>query len=329
MPRPKLVWTVVLAVTAALACAPPSQAGTLDLAQEPVRVTVTVFGRGQAVPPALHQDDVLVRQNGERRPVTEWTPAETAATAQGQPAASLAPAGLDFVILVDDSLAAPLSLQFRDLARFINALPADAPVAVAYADNGAVRFSQRFTTDHARAAKALRLPLGRAEAGSSIYQAVGDLMKRWPRDGRRHEVLLISNGLDLWRGVVNSEPGLNPDLEDAISSAQREGATVYTLFANAVGRYTRNFFLLSNGQSCLTYLTSRTGGESYFQGFETPVDFRPFLNQLHEALQQQYVVAFEAAPAGKPGLEPVQVSTEQPGVRIKAPDRVYVGGTGK
>ncbi|MGH9447400.1 MAG: hypothetical protein ACRD3O_16940, partial [Terriglobia bacterium] len=174
------------------------------------------------------------------------------------------------------------------------------------------------------AAKAVRLPLGRANEVSSIYMAVSDLVKHWPKNSGIHDVLLVSDGIDLYRGVMNSEPGVNPDLNSAIHDAARAHVTIFTIFANAAGLYRRNLFLINNGQSCLSLLTLSTGGQSFFQGFNTPVSFQPYLKRLARLLSSQYLLTFNAAPLKKPGMASVRVTTEQPGVELIAPPSVYV-----
>ncbi len=41
-----------------------------------IRVTVTVTSRDKSAPPALAKEDVMVRQDNERRPVIDWVPAQ-------------------------------------------------------------------------------------------------------------------------------------------------------------------------------------------------------------------------------------------------------------
>lgn len=275
-----------------------------------VRMTVTMVRRNQKAPKSIAAADVLVYQNKERRPVVSW------ARAQGN--------AQDLAILVDDSLASSFGVQIGDLKNFITALPASTRVAVAYAKLGSSNMTQDFTANHEKAANAFRLPVGRANEGASIYMAVTDFVKRWPEGSNPHDLLLISDGIDLYRGVMDSQPGLNPELQEAIQAAQRKGVTVYTLFADTAGLTHRNLFLVNNGQSCLSLLTLETGGQSYFEGFQTPVSFRPFLEKLAAALDEQYVLTFQAQAVKKAGFEPVRVTTEQPGIGLLAPVRVYV-----
>lgn len=277
-----------------------------------VHVVVTVKRLKPAAPATLAREDILVYQNKERRPVVNWVPARTQQ------------ARLDMAVLVDDSLDTSLGNQLSDLAAFIRSLPPASMVAVAYADKGNAVFTQHFTTDQALAAKALRLPMGRTEAGGSIYQSVADLLKHFPQDGNRHEVLLISDGIDLFWGVVESEPDLNSDLQRAIDAAQRGGVPVYTIFATDASQLSSNLSLLDNGQGCLTRLAHETGGAAYFQGLQTPIAFIPYLHMLEKILGEQSLLTFRAKLGRRSGYEPLRVTTEQPEVKLIAPTHVYV-----
>ena len=277
-----------------------------------VQVTVTAAGRSGATPPALERIDISVHQDNRPRPVVDLIPANSSK------------ASLDFVILVDDSLNTALGTQFRDIKDFIRSLPEGSRIAVAYAANGTATMQQNFTTDRAAAEKAIRLPNGQFQGSSGIYFAVDDLIKKWPEGAARREVLLISDGIDLYYGVDATSPGLNPALEQAISAAQRNNITVYSLFASGAGIVARNGFLVLNGQGCLGKLTLDTGGDSFFLGFQTPVAFRPFLKQLTGLLGQQYLLTFSAALPQKAGFHDLKVSTEMSGIELMAPSRVYL-----
>jgi VWFA-related protein len=280
------------------------------------KVIVTVRAAEAGARPEVSRQDVLVYENSQRRPVVSWAPAG----AQQHP--------LDLAILMDDSLNANVSVQFGDLANFLRALPAGTRVRVAYAANGASNVAQDFTTDHELAVKALRLPVGVTAAGGSIYQSVWDLLKKWPSDGNRRVVLLISDGVDIYRGILESEPGDNMDLQRAVDLAQRTNVTIYSIYASSASRLDRNMFLLNNGQGCLLRLGYETGGEAFYDGTRTPVAFAPFLKQLATDLGEQYVLAFRPLPGAKAGYEPLRVTTELPGVKLVAPPRVFVQSAG-
>lgn len=285
-------------------------------ASERARVVVTLRKTGQYAPPRLTSQDVLVYQNNERRPVLGWAPA------RGEQA------GLDLAILIDDSLASSLGLQRTDLNQFIASLPSTTRVAVAYGDHGDADTKQTFTSDHELAAKSLRLPEGRINEGSSIYLSLTDLMKHRPEGDNRRAILLVSDGIDLFRGVVDSEPTLNPELNQAIEMAHRKDIMVYTIFADGAASFTRNFFLINNGQGCLARLAYETGGESYFQGFQTPLAFAPYLKKLGDLLEHQYLLTFQARLGKEPAYERLRVTTEQPGVELIGPDQVFIPGAG-
>jgi len=277
-----------------------------------VKVTVTLLVKKGTTQPSLTPEDLLVYQNGERRPVIGWQ----AAGARG--------AGLDLAILIDDSLVSSVADQWNDLRKFMSQLPPDTRLEVVYGTHGDATIAQPFTADRELAAKALRLPLGSINGASSIFMSLTDLLRHWPADQNRRAVLVVSDGLDLYYGVVDSQAPLDPDLTQAIDKAQKTDTAVYTLFANATGLYRRNLFLRSNGMDCLGLLAESTGGESYFQGFETPVSFAPFLGRLAERLGEQYVLTFRAAAGNAPRFDRLRVTTEQPGVTIRAPERVFV-----
>ncbi|HVA72482.1 MAG TPA: hypothetical protein VNF02_05165 [Candidatus Limnocylindrales bacterium] len=305
---PVLILAAVSFAAPLLAQNAPPQSASSDL----VRVTVTATARSGKVPPALQKIDVSVHQDSRPRPVVDWIP-------ENSPKASL-----DFVILVDDSLNPQLGLQLRDMKDFIRSLPQNSRIAVAYAANGTANMQQNFTTNRDAAEKALRLPVGAFQSSNGIYFALADLIKKWPKDVDRREVLLISDGIDLTYGVDESQPGSNPALDQAIGAAQRNNVTVYSLFASGAGMVARNPFLVLNGQSCLGKLTLDSGGDSFFLGFQTPVSFRPYLQDLTKMLGQQYLLTFRAALPQKASFHELKVSTEMSGVELMAPSRIYL-----
>src|SRR5713101_604138 len=270
------------AIAAGVTSAPGRAQGKDAAGADLVRVTVTVTSRDKSAPPALAKEDVMVRQDNERRPVIDWVPAQADR------------AGLDLALLIDDSLDVSLGSQLRDLTQFLRGLPATTRVGVFYSSHGSTSLRQDFTADHELAVKALRLPNGSINDGSSIYLSTADLLKRWPKNENRAAVLLISDGIDIFRGVSLSNAYQDMDLQTAIDQAQRNGVIVFTLFASGAARYRSNFYLIGNGQGCLSRLASETGGEAYFLGFQTPVAFRPFLEQATDRFDHQYVLTFRA-----------------------------------
>jgi VWFA-related protein len=298
-----------LRATAAIAQgAPPTKEEGVALT-----VMVTATGRDQAAPPKVSSNEVIVRQDGKGRKVLAWEPVQ-------------ANTRLDLVVLVDDSLSARVAGQWSDLHNYLRTLTGDARVAVAKADFGAAHFVQEFTTDRELAAKAFQIPTGAGGASNGIYDAVADLIKKWPETHNRRVILLISSGIDLTDGVFDTQPAINGPLQKAIDQAQRAGVVVYSLYASGSGRLENNSFLISNGQGCLGRLAAETGGDSFFLGLDTPVSFQPFLQDIGRLLGQQYLLTFLAAPGAKAGYAHLRVTVENNAVELLAQDRVYVPG---
>src|SRR5882672_5753321 len=151
-----------------------------------VNLTVTAVGKKDASPPLVTKDDVLFYLNKDRTQLADWKHGER----------------LYLAVLIDDSLDSNIASQRNNTY-----------VLVAYARNGAAVVAQDFTNDHELAAKALRLPLGSSGAFGSPYLALLDLMKRWPASADRHSILLISSGIDYFRGGFDLR---SPDLDSTI-----------------------------------------------------------------------------------------------------------------
>jgi hypothetical protein len=289
-------------------------ADTVATAPVPVKMTVTANVANSKRSPEITQGDVLVKQGKTRLEVTSWVPA------RGEQA------GLDLFVLIDDVSDTRLGLELDDLRSFIQSQPETTAVGVGYMRNATVDIRQVFTTDHAAAAQALRLPLGSAGAYGSPYLSVVDLMKGWPEDGHRREVLMITDGIDRagrhlgWhRGYSN-----NPDADTAIAVAQKTGTIIHTMYAPAAGLTHRNYWVATNGQMNMARLSDQTGGASYYLGIHSLVSFKPYLDSLQQVLDNQYLLSFSATPGKKGGLRSIKLSTEVAGVEFAAHDAVWV-----
>ncbi|MGC1106298.1 MAG: hypothetical protein WA876_07150 [Candidatus Acidiferrales bacterium] len=277
-----------------------------------LQVTVTAQAKhGNGAAPALAAQDVSVHEDRKPRPVVSLVPLNR----PNSP--------LQLVIFIDSDSTTRLGAQFQDVSQFIQALPPDAAVALAYAMNGSVRMDQSFTTDRAAISKALHITFGPSAGNTSIYGALSDLIQEWPASSGRRVVLLVSDGIDPTYGFSQTEPDQNPGLQQAIRNAQKSGITVFSIFVSS-GRETRNGFLNLNGQGSLGELTSGTGGYAFSQGTQTPVSFRPFLDDLQRMLGQQYLLTFRSAPVSKAGFYDLKVATELSGVKLLAPNKIYV-----
>lgn len=305
----KILGLLLLFLAASTASAAAQSA---NQAPDVISATVTVINHHTGALPHITKGDVVVRQNGNIRPVLGWEPLTGPR------------GGVDLAVLIDDSLDQQVALQWKNVSSFIRELPSDSRVAIAYADYGSATMAQPFTTDRELALKALRLPLGKIEEASSIYLALADLMNHWPNDHNRRVVLLISDGIDIFYGIRESTPGLNMNLQRAIDAAQKKGVIVDSIFASGSSAYSRNIYLINNGQSCLAQLALETGGTNYQVGSRTPVNFMPFLKQITESLGRQFRLTFRAKPGPKPNFARLQLAVEQSGVELLGPSRVYV-----
>lgn len=279
----------------------------------PVRITVTAVAREKSQePPPLSKDDFLIYQGHDRRRVLD------AVRQSGDNNK------LDLYILVDEAIDTDVTLDYRELGDFVRELPSTARVGVLYALNGTFTRVQ-LTDDREAALKALRIPLGRVGAGGGIYLSLVDLAKAIPPSpDRRRAILFLSSGIDLYRGVRDTTPGLNPDLDVAIDRLNRSGVTVFPIYVSPAAHFARSLYLVSNGQSCLARLATETGGEAYFQGFNTPISMKPFLEEMARHLANQYLVTFSSRAGKKSGYESIRVRTELSGVEITGPSRVFV-----
>jgi hypothetical protein len=305
----------------------------------PVRMTVTVAVLGDRRMPEVTQKDVSVTQRRDNLQVTKWQAARGAA------------AGLDLFILIDDASDTSLGSQLNDLRAFINSQPPSTSVAVGYMRNATTQIAQNFTTDHALAANALRLPLGTVGAFGSPYLSAVNLMNRWPQHANRRALILVTDGIDRARGGagagrfdsfpnrginqgINTRPSSRsltsiPDITTASNVAQRTGTIIYGIYTPGVGHLGRNFFEVTNGQNGIARLSEESGGESFFLGRGAPVSFRPFLQSIQTSLDNQFLLEFAARPDRRAGLRRFSINTEVAGVELLSADNGWVPAAGE
>jgi hypothetical protein len=271
-----------------------------------VTMTVTAVGKKDTTPPPIAKNDVELYKGKDRLQVADWRKGET----------------LLLAIVIDDSLRSDIGSQWTDLKAFILAQPATTNVGVFYGRNGTVMVAQDFTPDHELAAKALRLPLGGQGVFSSPFLELQDLIKRWPDNNERKSILLISSGIDYFRG--NFGP-TSPDLDTTIERAQKSNVNIWTIYAPDSGHMGRGYVRVFNAQSNLSQLSDETGAESYYLGFGQPVTLKPYFDEIFMHLNNQYLLTFATSGAGKKGrFERVRVATEVPSVEFMTPSEVFL-----
>lgn len=264
---------------------------------------------GKQVPP-VEPADIQVTQGKQKNPVTGLEP--------------LRDAKLQLMLLIDNSSQSTFDTDINDIKAWINSLPANIEVGVSYMQNGMAAVAHELTADHAAAADAVRVTVGIGGADVSPYDSLTDAIKKWPpANGARREVLMISSGIEGLGGGVAPE---NPYVNAGITSAQRAGVVVYTIFNPAAGHLGHSFWRVSYGQNFLSQLSDETGGEAYITTFTAPVSFRPFLEDLSAKFENQYLLTFGVKATKKTELQPVQVRIKEKDADIAAADKILVHG---
>ncbi len=273
-----------------------------------VRVIATVETKHGRKEPLVQKGEVMAYQGKQKVKVEDWLPLRDDR------------AGLEFFILLDDAANESLGSQLEDLKAFIRDQPATTAIGVGYMQNGIVQIAHNLSTDHEAVAKSLRLPIGGAMAVASPYFSLGTLIKGWPATPVRREVLMVTDGIDRFGG---SGPE-NPYVDEAIDQALKAGIVVYTIYTPGVGHYGHTYWAMNWGQNYLSELSQATGAESYFIGFGAPVSFAPWLKEIAEKLQNQYLATVVMKAPKKGGFERVKLTTEVPNTEIVTQERVFV-----
>jgi hypothetical protein len=282
--------------------------------------------------PVLQPNAIKVKQGKDFLKVTQLVPA------QGDNAA------LQLFILIDDTCDPAIGNNLTELRDFINAQPATTVIGIAYMSNATIQITQNFTPDHDLAAKAVRLPRGNLSSMDSPYLSLMSLVKGWPQQKVRREVLMITDGIDRLRGNRSSfsqspsrypgaptalagpstMPSISPDADSASRNSQRYGVIVHSIYAVGAGRLGRNAWEAQLGQSGVAKIADETGGEYFALGTQNAVSFKPYLDRLQKIFASQYYLVFQAAPKKKEGLQRVDISTDVPNADIAAADNVWV-----
>lgn len=239
--------------------------------------------------------------------------------------ASLAPAGkngalLQLLILIDDSARSSFGTQIQALKQFVEKLPSSVEVGIGYMRNGTNQMVSPVTADHAAASKSIRLPFGAGGADVSPYESLADAVKSWPQSrAERREVIMISSGIEGLGGGFTPD---NPYVNTGIREAQKAGVIVFPIYNPSVGSG-RGFWRSTWGQNFLSQLADETGGEAYNLNMGTPVSIEPFLSDILDRLNRQYILTFEAKAENKGELQSVKIRSKGDG-SIAAASKVFV-----
>lgn len=296
---------MLLAMGAGIA---PSAVAQTENTTGKAQLIVTTNANESKSPAPLKQGEIAVKVKGRPTNVVALAPIKDAT----EPT--------QLVFLFDESARSYLALQFPDLRKFIEALPASTSVGVAYMNNGRAVIVQKLTSDHKQAADSLRLTNGIPGISASPYFCLSDLAKRWPsQEKARRVVFMVTNGEDPY---YTSRDMQDPYVASAIRDSQKAGLLVYSIyFRDTFGGGSTNFSTLM-GQSYLQHVANDTGGQFYSMAMSSPVSFAPFLKQFKRSLERQYLLTFAT---GKTGWQRVQVQSKARGIKLTAPKAVYVG----
>jgi hypothetical protein len=297
-------------VLSAFSYALPSVAQSDTVAAQTVVTVVPKDGEG----PDLQQQNLKVWADGKESEVSQWQPLKGDR------------AGLEFVVLIDDSARSSIGLQLNDLSKFIQSLPPTALIGVAYMQNGRAAFAQNLTADHALAAKALRLTSGPPGSSASPYFCLSDLAKHWPSEDpkNRREVLMVTDGVDRYNPRYDPD---DPYMQASITDSQKAGLIVYSIFFRDTGHFDNSYYEADAGQNLLSQVTQATGGKLYWQGLSNPVSFQPYLSDLSKRLENQYELGFTARAKPKQEFVDLKVKTDVSKISVDAPQRVPVGAS--
>ena len=170
----------------------------------PVIIPITIRVKGQIAPSEfeLQTVDLTVNEDGEPQQILSIR-----AMGNNSP--------ITLMILIQDDVVPSIGLETKSLAEFIRRLPRGSRVSLGYLRTGSLQVRQKFTTDLERAAKTLRGPVGVSSiAPYNPYIEVIEAAKRFDaQPAGRRAILLISDGLDVSRGVDSSGPTQSLDLQ--------------------------------------------------------------------------------------------------------------------
>lgn len=272
---------------------------------KPVTVPVSIRVREPKRDVEMRFVNYLLREDGEMQSILSVRgPAESP---------------MSLVILIQDDLVPSVASETRTIAEFVRRQPVGTRVMIGYIRSGSLQVRRKFTTDLERAAASLRVPLSSSSASPfNPFVEVIEALRRFDSQplGRR-AIVLVSDGVDVSRGVESASPGMSMDLQRSITEAQRRSVAVYSIYvpsALVVG----NQLMGANGQGCLEKLSTETGGQAFFQGTGAPVSFDPFLKQIEASLGRQIALTYLSTHTNK-GFHRLDIKPLDRDVEIRHP----------
>jgi VWFA-related protein len=222
---------VLIALTAAAQAQQPDDVITTDTSLVQLSVGV-VDQQGRAIT-SLQSNDFVVYEDGVRRPILHFEPADTP---------------FSLVLLLDMSgSTVNFRQQIRAAAlRFLDALGPEDRVSVIEFNGKGVKSLLGFSTDRRRTAYAIT-DLATGSGETPLYDALKYSVKELGHEGKRRKaIVVLTDGLDTEvrkedRGVVAKydiadpqistaiKPETNSQLNSVLSQADRQGVTIFPL----------------------------------------------------------------------------------------------------
>ncbi len=310
---PRILFAVVLLTLFGLSTFAQTPSPTPRGNVRTVSIPISIFTKQELKQDRLQEylqlDRLIVKESGEEQQILSIRTVEEAPLA--------------FAVLIQDDLGSEFNLQIAEIKKFITALPRGSRVMVAYLRGGTTQIRQKFTTDLEAAAYALRIVTSsNATAPRNPFDGLIDVLDRFDAlPAGRRAVLMVSDGVDLSTGFVNS-PTQSIDLDRAILRAQRKSVAVFSVYSPTSSNPNGNSTLTLVGQGSLEKLSDETGGRAFFQGSVAPVSFQPFFKDLSLLLTRQFLLTYLSTHMKK-GYYKVQVSSTNPEVKVEHPKGYY------
>lgn len=305
------------AVTLAQAPNPAQEGGPAT------QTLVRVDSKHNVVPTAA---TTTVQVNGHAVPLAGFSPVQ--------------PGNAEVALLIDEGLSRSAGIQLSDLRKFATSLPPQTSLFVGYMSNGRVLQAVPFTTDHARAAKAIRLPDSLPGQSASPYFCLSDFVKHWPTGEqtlnltrplpagsplKARFVIMVTDGVDPYNGSVSIVNQNSPYVEAAANDAQRAGVPVYSVYYSDAAL--RGGAAAFSGQSYLQQVGDETGGQSLYLGTINPVSLTPYFDEFRHAMGQTYIATFSTGPEARAhnGLVQLKISSSEKGLKLRHATAVMPG----
>ena len=272
---------------------------------KPITVPVTIRIRGPKLQVEGRFVNLLLREDGEVQTILSLRrPAENP---------------IFLAVLIQDDLASSIATETKGIADFVRRLPGGSRVMIGYIRAGSLDVRRKFTIDLEKAAASIRVPLGTASASpfNPFVEIIEGLRKFDAQPLGRRAIVVISDGVDISRGLDSSSPGQSLDLQRAITEAQRRSVPIYSIYAPPAAAF-GNQLLGANGQGCLARLSAETGGEAFFQGTGAPVSLEPFLKQIEASMERQIALTYLSTHGNK-GFHRLEIKPLEGDAEIRHP----------